>query len=288
MPDAPSTLDLPNPFPDAEGVLRLLEPADADHAALVAQVLNGTYAKPFLAESGDTRALHFSWTYVQSRMRISAPTTLAMAYTRTMMSVLLLHPNPARLLLLGLGGGSLAKFCRHHLPRATIVVVERSPHVLGFREQFAVPPDDERFRVVADDAAVFVAGCRDRHDVILIDAYDRDGLSEALGSREFYAAARARLLPGGVLVANLAGTRAERAAHLATVRSVFGDDTLVVPVEEDDDDIVFAFETPAFEPRWRWMEGQAEPMQRRYGLDFPRLAASLKQSARLDGAGSSF
>jgi len=274
-------LDLPNPFPGEMGIIRLLEPANADGASLAARVANGTYDKPFLTEHDDVRALYFEWTYVQSQMRISAPTTLAMAYTRAMMSFLLLHPNPRRLLLLGLGGGSLAKFCHHHLPLAALTVVESNPHVLAFRDQFLIPPDDDRLRIVAGDAAAYVAACGDRHDVILIDAYDRQGLSAALGSREFYATVRARLLPGGVLVVNLAGYATERADHLATIRSVFGDDTLVVPVDEDDDDIVFAFATTAFEPRWRWMESQAEPMRRRYGLEFPQLARRLKQSARL-------
>lgn len=274
-------LELPNPFPGEAGVIRLLEPAHADPAPLAARVANGTYDKPFVTEHGDVRALYFSWAYVQSRMRISAPTTLAMAYTRAMMSFLLLHPNPQRLLLLGLGGGSLAKFCRQHLPLAALTVVESNPHVLALRDQFLVPPDDERFRIVEGDAAAYVDARGDRHDVVLIDAYDRHGLSAALGSPEFYATVRSRLNPDGVLVVNLAGTSAERAAHLATIRSVFGDDTLVLPVDEDDDDIVFAFEATAFEPRWRWMESQAEPMRRRYGLEFPQLAKRLKQSARL-------
>lgn len=274
-------LDLPNPFPGEMGVIRLLEPANADGALLAERVTSGTYDKPFLTEHDDERALYFEWTYVQSRMRISAPNALAMAYTRTMMSFLLLHPNPRRLLLLGLGGGSLAKFCHRHLPLAALTVVESNPHVLAFREQFLVPPDDDRFRVVQGDAAEHVDACRDRHDVVLIDAYDRHGLSAALGSREFYATVRARLLPDGVCVVNLAGISAERADHLATIRSVFGDDTLVVTVDEDDDDIVLAFEATAFEPRWRWMESQAEPMRRRYGLEFPQLVQQLKQSARL-------
>lgn len=274
-------LDLPNPFPGEMGVIRLLEPADAAGAPLAERVTNGTYDKPFLTEHADERALYFEWTYVQSCMRISAPTALTMAYTRTMMSFLLLHPNPRRLLLLGLGGGSLTKFCHHHLPLATMTVVESNRHVLAFRDQFLVPPDDVRFRVVEGDAAEYVDTCRDRHDVVLIDAYDRHGLSAALGSRAFYATVRARLLPDGVCVVNLAGNSAERAEHLATIRSVFGDDTLVVPVDEDDDDIVFAFAAAAFEPRWRWMESQAEPMRRRYGLEFPQLAKRLKQSSRL-------
>jgi spermidine synthase len=281
MTDSYPTLDLPTPFPGEAGVIRLLEPADADGARLSARVLNGTYDKPFVAEHGDTRRLFFSWTYVQSRMRIGTPTTLEMAYTRAMMGFLLFQTNPRAVLMLGLGGGSLAKYCLHHLPLARIVVIESNPYVLAFRGEFAVPPNDRRFQVIEGDGVAFVAGCRDRYDVMLIDAYDRQGVLPSLCRREFYEDARARLLPGGVLVANLAGTSAERAVHREVVESVFGDGTLVLPVEADDDVVVFAFQEPAFEPRWRWMESQAEAMRRRYGLEFPQFAKRLKEESRV-------
>ncbi len=273
-------LEVANPFGSAEARLRLLEPADADRDALTARLRDGTYAKPFLAEDGRTRALHFCWTYVQSRMRLDDPVALAMAYTRMMMGFLLLHTTPRALLILGLGGGSLAKYCHRHLPDARIVVVERDRDVLALRGEFAVPPDDARFRVVADDAAAYVAASRDRWDVVLLDAFDRHGRAPGLDHDAFYAEIRDRLWPNGLLVANVAGGAAERREHLATLRGIWGDNMLVVPSEEDDDDVVFAFRDPTFEPRWRWITGQANAMRRRYGLDFPELARQLRRSRR--------
>jgi spermidine synthase len=111
MTDTPAMLAITNPFSADCGLLRLLEPADADRAALSERLRSGTYDKPFIAEDGETRALYFSWAYVQSRMRIEEPVALELCYTRKMMSFLLFHTNPRALLLLGLGGGSLAKYC---------------------------------------------------------------------------------------------------------------------------------------------------------------------------------
>ena len=55
------------------------------------------------------------------------------------------------------GGGSLAKFCYRHLPDTCITVVEINPHVIALRDEFKVPPDDRRFRVVEADGVHFAA-----------------------------------------------------------------------------------------------------------------------------------
>jgi spermidine synthase len=213
-------------------------------------------------------------------MRLDDPVALQMTYTRLMMSFLLFQPSPRALLLLGLGGGSLARYCHHHLPDAGIVAVENNRDVLAFRDELAVPRDDQRFRVVEKDAAAFVAACRDRYHVVLMDAFDRRGIAPGLDQSEFHAALRSCLHPNGTVVANIAGDRAERDTSIATMRDAWGDNMLVVPVEEDDNDVVFAFCDPTFEPRWRWIDDQAEAMRRRYDLDFAAFARRLKRSRR--------
>ena len=288
-------LELPNPFPTEYGKVLLHEPPDADREALLESIRSGSYDKPFVADDGDARTLYFSLIYVQSCMRIEAPDALELAYTRKMMAFLLFHTNPRSLLLLGLGGGSLAKFCHRRLPLAKVVAVEISPQVIAFRELFGVPPDDARFRVIEADAADYLAAARDkraglrvgpketceRHDVIMIDAFDRHGLASSISSPEFYADVRAALLTRGVLVCNLAGLREERAAHLELMMAAFGDNLLVLPVEDDGNEIVFAFRDAGFEPRWRWINSQAQAMRSRYGLDFPRFAAKLERGSKL-------
>lgn len=279
-----SLLELPSPFPTEYGRIVLHEPPDADRAALLEALRDGSYDKPFVADDGSGRTLYFSLTYVQSCMRIDDPDALELHYTRKMMACLFFQPQPRQLLLLGLGGGSLAKFCHRHLPLARITAVELSPQVIAFRELFGLPPDDARLRVLEADAAVHLAEARAqraRHDVIMIDVFDRDGLAPAVSDSAFYENARAVLAPAGVLVANLAGEPSVRAAHLARMQSVFGDNLLLLPVEDDGNDIVFAFRDPGFEPRWRWINSQSKAMHARYGLDFPRFAARLERSRKL-------
>ena len=274
-------LELPNPFANEGGVIRLLERPGGDTEALVDSVLAKRYPRPFVIEDDGARCLYFTRDFIQSEMRLDDPFELAFAYTRKMMAFLLFLPEPRAILMLGLGGGSLAKWCHRHLPGARVTAVEIDPDVIAFRDQFLVPPDGERFRVVRGDAAQYVAQCEEKADVVIIDAFDRHGVAPALCTREFYRDVRAALSRGGVVAANLVGPKAERVAHLEMLRTVFEGNVILLPIADDGNYVAFAFRDPAFEPRWRWMAGEARALKARYGLDFPRLAARLERSRKL-------
>ena len=274
-------LELPNPFANEGGVIRLLERPGGDTEALVDSVLARRYPRPFVIEDDGARCLYFTRDFIQSEMRLDDPFELAFAYTRKMMAFLLFLPEPRAILMLGLGGGSLAKWCHRHLPGARVTAVEIDPDVIAFRDQFLVPPDGERFRVVRGDAAEYVAQCEEKADVVIIDAFDRDGVAPALCTREFYRDVRAMLSRSGVVAANLVGPKAERVAHLEMLRTVFEGNVILLPIADDGNYVAFAFRDPAFEPRWRWMAGEARALKARYGLDFPRLTARLERSRKL-------
>lgn len=275
-------LELRNPFANEGGIVRLLEPEDSDREKLIDRILSGAYDKPFVIEEGDLRALYFSRELTQSGMRLSDPCALEFRYTQKMMSFLLFVHQPQHILMLGLGGGSLAKYCYRHLPLARITALEIDPHILAFREQFLVPPDDARLRVLLGDAAEYLRHGEAPVDVVMMDAFDRNGFSASVTTRAFYVDVRDALTPQGVMVANMVGPKAERAAHLKMIADVFGGNLIVLSVENDGNYLVFAFRDAAFEPRWRWIEGQAKAMHKRYGLDFPKFAEKLKRS-RKDG-----
>lgn len=163
------------------------------------------HVKPFIYETLTSKAMFFSAHDVQSRMHLLRPDELQFEYTRIMMGFLLHNPEPRRIAMIGLGGGSLAKYCHRYLPQSDITVIEINPHVIAQRENFAVPCDDPRFRVVLADAAEFVRVSDQRFDVVLADGFDIDGLPEALSSPQFYEDCYNILNPSGMFVANLHG-----------------------------------------------------------------------------------
>ena len=74
-------------------------------------------------ERQGVRTLHLETDTVQSAMRVDAPYALELSYTRAMMAFLLFAPPPSKALLIGLGGGSVAKFLFRALPQTALQVV---------------------------------------------------------------------------------------------------------------------------------------------------------------------
>lgn len=187
--------------------------------------------RPYLHRTRNTLALHFSIHEVQSFMRSDAPDALALAYTRLMMGFLLWQPQPAHIGMIGLGGGSLVKFCHRHLPASRIEVVEINPHVLALRDEFEIPPDDARLAIVEGDGARWVrevGQAGEAFDVLVVDGYDYDGLPSALATQRFYDDCCAALAPQGLLVANLFRGHPQHAIHLDRLRRSFDDAVLEV------------------------------------------------------------
>ena len=236
--------------------------------------------EPFVYEDAGTLSLHFDISAIQSRMRRDDPAALELDYTRAMMSCLLFEAKPKSLLMIGLGGGSLPKYCRKRLPQADITVVEINPHVIAMRDEFLVPPDDERFRVVRGDGAEFMAKANSRFDILLIDGFTYDGQPDGLCTPAFYADCRKALSDEGVLVVNLHDEEPLCATLTQRIREVFGSDVLTVNNESGGNCIVFAAEPPAFqvsashfEERWARLD---EVHRRTLRQCVVRMARGLK------------
>lgn len=272
--------ELPCPFDIETGTVSLLEAADSDPQILRQQLLDGTYGKPFLIGHDDRLTLHLSLSLIQSTMRISEPDALDLTYTQKMMAFLLFYPRPKGILLLGLGGGSLAKYCYRHLPRADITAVDINPHVIGFRDAFRIPDDNERFRIYCADATEYIRSHTRRTDIVLLDAFDGLGIAPELTSPDFYADLHKGLSANGVLVMNLAGDKAGYDDPLSRLAEVFDDRVLTIKVRDGGNQIAFAFKNPQFPPRWDVIHQQARDMEKRLGLDFGRYARHLEKSER--------
>jgi spermidine synthase len=263
-------------------MVRLLEPSDSCKKLLWERIFDGTYNRPFILDSGRLRCLQFDLDAVQSAMRLDAPYRLSLAYTRKMMAFLLFNPTPERILLLGLGGGSLAKFCYRQLPLSDITAVELNPDVIALREAFRIPPDDDRFRVIRADSAKYVADVGPSKDIILADACDRTGVAPQLQGVDFYQSAWRRLAEGGVFVMNVVGNSSSLAAHLAKIHHVFGE-FLTLRVRSDGNVVVFAFKSDSVDIAWQRLADRAIELKRQFDLEFPRFLQRIALHWKLRG-----
>jgi spermidine synthase len=204
--------------------------------------------KPFVHTDKDSMSMQFDMSLIQSRMLLADPTALDLPYTQTMMAFLLLNPAPEKVLMVGLGGGSLPKYCHAHLHGADITVVEINPEVIALRDTFKVPPDGDRFRVVAGDGAAFVAKAAPAsYDLILVDAFNYDGQPDPLASLDFYKACRKALVkPSGVLVVNLQDAEPECTRLVGRIWQTFGEPVMALDIECGGNRIVVAGTDEAF------------------------------------------
>ena len=180
-----------------------------------------TAPPPLVHTDGDRRRLEFCPGMIQSEMLLSRPDHLLLRYARAMMCFTLFVPRPRHILMVGLGGGSLLKFCHRYLPETRITVLELRADVIALREQFMVPPDDARLRIIETDAVSYIRQHPASADVLLLDGFDASGLPPALGSARFYADCLRALVPGGVLVANLFNYDPHYAAMLGRLMLTF-------------------------------------------------------------------
>ncbi len=237
-----------------------------------------------LSEEEGVRYLHFGSPWVQGAMRLSRPFALELDYVRQMMAWLLLLSPPEEILQLGLGAGSLTKFCHRYCPDSRITCVERDPAVIHVaRSAFGVPADDARLRIELADAAEYVRRpeARGRYGVIQVDLYDRDAAGPVIDSLAFYRHCREALAPVGVLVVNLFGHRGVLRPSLTRLSEVFDGRLLVLPSVPAGNTIVLALSGPPLSVPVRAVRDRARQIRRRYKLD---AASWLRGWLPLDGA----
>ena len=276
-----SYFQIPSPFEVETGSVLLLEPSWANENELRQQLLDESYAKPFVIDNGERRYLYFNVRLMQSEMLLRTPNSLELRYTQKMMAFLLFHPRPKRIVLIGLGGGSLIKFCHQRLPGAHLTAVELDPQVIAWREAFILPADGPRLAVIEDDGAEYLAAADKGIDVLLVDAFDKTGFAPSLANREFFEAAFAKLSGNGVLVINLAGEKDSYAGLIGEVMAVFDDQVIVISVPDDGNHVLYAFKERHFEPRWRWLHSFAKELRANHGLDFPAFATKMERASKM-------
>lgn len=272
---------MPSPFEVEMGTVLMHEPSWAKEGELRAQLLDESYPKPFVIDDGKSRFLYFNVRLMQSEMSLKAPNDLAIRYTQKMMAFLLFQPRPKRIVLIGLGGGSLIKFCYQRMPGTQLTAVELDPNVIAFRDTFLMPPDDDRLQVLEADGAEFLASTDKGIDALLVDAFDKTGFAPSLANREFFDNAYAKLSGNGVLVINLAGEKETYAGLIGEAMHVFDDQVIVISVPDDGNHVLYAFKERHFEPRWRWLHNYAKELRAKFGLDFPTFVEKLERSTKL-------
>lgn len=228
------------------------------------------------------RSLHFGSLPKQSSMLLRDPYYLALAYTRAMSCALLFQQKPRRILLIGLGGGSLAKFLLHHFPDCRIDAVETREAVLQVAQSHFALPRDERLQVHFVDGGHFVRSQNlpeeARYDLIFVDAFVDNGIARTVCGISFFEACRQLLSDSGIFSMNLwNGDFITAREMLEDVRDSFDGNTLQLPVEGKDNTIALASNGEALKKKLKQLKPLAEAMAQRTGVEYPAFLKQLKK-----------
>ena len=226
------------------------------------------------SDHGDVRYLHLGSEWVQGSMLLDAPFQIELEYVQRMMAWLL-FAEPASVprrhaMQLGLGAGSLTKFCHKKL-RMRTTAIEINPQVVAAcRIWFKLPPDNTRLTVVLGDAAE-VAAHPHWHgaiDALQVDLYDHEAAAPVLDSAAFYADCRRLLTDDGCMTVNLFGRSASFGQSLEKIIAAFGPGPGSVwafkPTREGNA-VVVALRTPQ-QPDRAVLAERAQLIQTRWGL----------------------
>ena len=184
------------------------------------------------ADYGDMRFLHLGSPAVQGSMKLSKPFEIHLQYVQRMMAWLLfVEPSQVhqlRAMQLGLGAGSLTKFCYHHLGMHT-TALELNPQVIDIcTTWFHLPKNSERLHVVQADATHIGRNSQwlGQIDVLQVDLYDPEAKRPVLDTELFYRDCHALLTGTGCMVVNVFGQDSNVSETIQKMRRIFGTDAI--------------------------------------------------------------
>ena len=134
----------------------------------------------------------------------SDPIALFLPYSQLMVASLAWVPDAKRGLILGHGGGSLAKWLAQYWPQVELDVVEFDPTVVRMAETYFSYQAPPQHHVHVKDARAFLQATDRTYDLIWVDAFARHLVPFHLTTVEFFAELRTHLAPNGIVAVNLA------------------------------------------------------------------------------------
>jgi len=225
------------------------------------------YNDVFITKRGHQLVMSFQlkgWDYTESVSNLLDPDDLPLRYAQVM-TIAAIYPETARkILMLGLGGGSISTYLGRFMPEAAITTVEIDPGVITAAKTYFGLRETERMRYRAGDGRVFLSRNDELYDLILLDAYRGGYVPFHLLTREFYTLVKQRLTPGGAVAFNVHDGSKLYASTVKTLGEVFA--ALDLYPSGVGEVIAVASASP-LDPRT--LERRAATLQERHGFRFP-------------------
>ena len=161
------------------------------------------------------------WYTRQSEANLADPDDLPLLYTRAFTIAAIYPPQIKRVLVLGLGGGSIPVYLHRFLPEVTIAVVEIDPGIISAARTYFGLRETSRLRLIESDGRVFLNRHPEPYDVIMVDVFTGSYIPFHMMTKEFYQLVRSRLNPHGVAAINILPAEKLFASNVRTLKLAF-------------------------------------------------------------------
>ena len=231
-----------------------------------------------IVEEDGVRVLQIGGNAIQSAMRLDAPDSIELDYVRAMLAFLLFCPKPREVLMVGLGGGSMARFIHQKMPGTRVSVAEINPGVVTVaRKYFHFPEEDDRLEIVIGDGAQLVLERPASCDVLVVDGFVNGSPAKDLCAQSFYDGAFEALREGGVMVANFMSDDKRLKTWCRRIQASFGRHPTLLLAEEEDNIIAFGIRGGPPRIAWAELKARVHAAQRLFGLSLEECFADLRR-----------
>jgi spermidine synthase len=230
-----------------------------------------------VTECDGVRNLHLGSITVQSSMQVKDPVVLDLAYSRGIMCFLLFFNNINKVLMIGLGGGSVNKYMYTHCPEIEQTVLEINTQVIDIaRSHFHVPENDERFNVIEGDGVQYLLDHVASQDCLIVDGFDAHGIPSNMCTQGFFDSCFEALEEDGVFVINLWGSDKRFDIYLQRIEQSFSDRVLMMPTGKPGNIIVFGFKK-AQKRIERKLRERAKLLEKTHKIEFSKFLDTLHE-----------
>jgi len=240
-----------------------------------------TKSGAFLAMSAQVKRGRFA----HSTVNLADPDDLPIPYTSMMTAALLYPQTTRRILMVGLGAGSISTYVARAMPETTIDVVELDGGVIATGKTYFGLRETDKVHLIESDGRVFLNRHAEPYDLVILDAFRQLGVPFHLLTKEFYALLKTRLAPDGAAAFNVTGGTKLTSSTLVTLRAVFPTVDVFPVFDAEGVAQVIAVATSAPEVSRRELTQRAGALEEqfRFRYPLPRLAANRKANFTLAG-----
>ena len=208
---------------------------------------------------------------------------LVFEYTQSIMAGLAFNPSPKRVLIIGLGGGTLPMVFSRVLPETEVVSVEIDPAVAKLAKKYFDYVESDKIKTSIKDGRVYVKRALKKQktfDWIILDAFNGDYIPEHLLTVEFLTETKKLLVPGGLLSANTFNGSKLYDYESVTYQSVFNE-LKIIRSPTKGNRIIFACNCEKFAGKIRLNEEMRVALIP-YGIDLAALVSRLSSEIDWD------